>query len=283
MSKKFSLFILSLVSVALVVAATSTAFAQRGKITEYASPLDPSAKPTPIYVGPAGGINILGHSLEVRTFSDDVQCPTFTNPNGLGFYGGFTFEYLLGKDPSISNSSIIVRALYNTYPGNTKEDGDRYPSANPSTNEIVYSSTEHDLDIKCDAVTLEVMYKFNPIPGFGLGVVAGPAIDYILTKTWKQRYMLVGDPLHVQFVKSPKYTYEDNDRTAVIRDEDIPDASSIRLGLKAGVQYEILLGSKFYVVPSLSYNFGITSFLSEHNWRISPLQIGLDARYAFAL
>ena len=43
------------------------ASAQRGVQKEYANPLEPSAKPTPIYFGPAFGFNIMGHSMTVPT------------------------------------------------------------------------------------------------------------------------------------------------------------------------------------------------------------------------
>lgn len=267
----------------MAILLSNSASAQRGSnITHYASPLDPSAKSTPIYIGPAAGVNILGHSMTVKTFSSDVLCPTFNNANGLGFYVGLTFEYLLGKDAATSNSAIIVRALYNMMPGNTTIDGDNYPARDPETGSIIYTTTDHQLDIKYDVATLEVMYKYNPIPGFGIGLVAGPTFDFALTKTWKQTWNLL-EPNHAQFKDTTSYPMENNNRTIVVQDGEIPNSSAFRFGLKAGVQYELLLGSKFYIVPSLCYNFGITNLTSDYDWRVSPLQIGLDARYAFAL
>jgi hypothetical protein len=278
MKRNFNLIFLVLIGIFIY----NNVMAQRGKITEYASPLDPSAKPTPIYVGPAAGVNIMGHNMTVKNLNlvDEPMCPDFTNAEGLGFYAGLTFEYLIG-DVATSNSSIIVRALYNTYPGSVTKEGDTYPIAT-STGEIVNSTVEHDLTIECAAVTLEVMYKFNPIPGFGFGLVAGPTFDYILSKDMEERFMLVA-PNNAQFEPKEGYEYRDNNRTIIIPTHQIDNASAIRIGLKVGVQYEILLGSKFYIVPSAHYNLGITNFVSDFDWRINPLQVGLDARYAFAL
>ena len=280
MKRKLTL-ILFLLGIILI---SNDAMAQRGVITEFATPLDPSAKPTPLYVGPAAGVNIMGHNMNVKhlDFVGQPLCPDFVDAAGLGFYAGLTMEYLIG-DVATSNSSVIVRAMYNTYPGSVTVDGDNLPVAVENSSDYLNTVTEHSLDINSSAVTLEAMYKFNPIQGMGLGLVAGPVFDYHLSKTWTQKFMLVS-PNNVAFEPVEGYVYADNNRTILIKDnQEIENASSIRIGLKAGLQYEILLGSKFYVVPSVCYNFGITSFNSDYDWRISPLQIGVDARYALAL
>lgn len=265
-----------------IIVCSNNVFAQRGVVTEYASPLDPSAKATPIYIGPAFGFNIMGHSMEIPTFVNDILCPNFKNATGIGIFGGLTMEYLFG-DVATSSSSIIIRGLYNMYPGSCTVGDKEYPSRNFSDNSIVKSNVESSMEIQYNAATLEVMYKINPIPGFGLGLVVGPAFDYIITKNRAHRFKIT-TPLHAQFDEKqfPNGTvFEDNKRTAVFYDGEIEDASSIRLGVKAGVQYEILLGSKLYIAPTVAYNFGITSLTSKYTWRVNPLQISLDARFAF--
>jgi hypothetical protein len=42
-----------------------------------------------------------------------------------------------------------------------------------------------------------------------------------------------------------------------------------------------LLGSKLYLAPCIAYNFGVTNVTSEYSWRVSPIQIGVDARFAW--
>jgi len=264
-----------------IIVFTSSAFAQRGVVRDYASPLQPSPMPHRIYIGPAVGLNILGHSTDIPTFRNDVLCPHFKNASGMGFYGGLTFEYLFG-DVATSSSSIIVRALYNTYPGSVTVVNETYPVRVPNGT-TDNSTVENVLDIEYNAATFEVMYKINPIPHFGLGIVVGPAFDFILTKNRTHRFNLVS-PNNAQFIRDRfenDVSFENNDRTAIIYDGEIEDASGIRLGLKAGVQYEILLGSRLYVVPALAYNFGITPLTSRYTWRVSPLQVGIDARFVF--
>ncbi|MDQ1267164.1 MAG: hypothetical protein QG635_2318 [Bacteroidota bacterium] len=79
----------------------------------------------------------------------------------------------------------------------------------------------------------------------------------------------------------PTLRYENTDRTMVVKDEDIEGANGFRFGIKAGVQYEIITGGKWYVVPGIFYNFGLTKVSStREDWRIDALQIGVDVRFA---
>jgi hypothetical protein len=265
-----------------VIFLSNSAFAQRGVVIEYANPLEPSAKPTPIYFGPCVGINILGHSMDIPTVDDDNLCPNFKNASGIGLLGGLTFEYLFGE-VATSSSSLIFRLMYNMYPGSVTVSDKNYPIFDAVSESVVSQSVERIMDIDYNALTFEVMYKINPIPGYGLGIIVGPSFDYLITKNRTQKYNLL-NPLNTQFDPSkfnPNVTFENYNRTAVLYDGEIEDASAIRLGVKAGVQYEILLGSKLYIAPSLAYNFGITNLTSRYSWRVSPLQIALDARFAF--
>jgi hypothetical protein len=266
-----------------VVLTSGSLYAQRGKVETYADPLSPSAKPTPLYIGACAGVNILGHSMDIESFAGDVLCPHFENASGLGFFGGLTMEYLFG-DVATSSSALIVRAMYNMFPGSVTVTDHEYPIRNSATSEVVNSVTESVMDIDYNGITFEVMYKINPIPAWGLGIVVGPSVDYIITKNRSQKYNIV-TPNNVAFDPSmftqEGITFENNNRTAVMYDGEIENAGAIRFGVKAGVQYEILLGSNLYIVPAVSYNFGLTSVSSDYTWRVSPLQIALDARFAF--
>jgi len=257
-------------------------YAQRGGETQYASPLDPSRKPTPIYFGPAFGFNIMGHSMTIPTFQEDLDCPYFKNATGLGIFAGLTLERLFGE-VATSSSSIIFRILYNMYPGSVSITDVELLKFNEYTNSNVATNVDHTIDVDYNALTFEAMYKINPVPGTGLGIVVGPAIDYIITKNSTRKTNIIY-PNNAQFVPegfADNVTFENNRQTVVWESGEIPEASTIRFGIKAGVQYEILLGSKLYIAPSVSYNFGLTTLQSRYTWRVSPLQVGIDARFAF--
>lgn len=258
---------------------------------ELSDPLNPAKAPPRIYLGPVAGYNRSMHSGGFPSISGEASCPQFETGTENGYYFGLTAEYLLG-DPKNSNSSVFVRLTYDYMPAFFTVPGDRYPS-NINGN-VVYSEIEHTTRIKYPLLNFEAMYKFN-IPGLkGLGITAGPQIGFVIGGNQEQRFALKFDPTNpVQFsntdlknIPQPVAGYQpqfaDETRTSIILySGDIIGKESIRFALVGGVQYEILLG-KFYLVPHILYNFGITKINSRgDNWTVSALQIGLDLRRAF--
>ncbi len=257
---------------------------------DLADPLMPVEKKPNLYVGPVLGYNKSMHTVELKTFAQDPLCPTFVDGSSNGFFGGLSFEYLLGEAEN-SNSSIIARLLYNNLPASMEQNDLDLPtrvisiSGRDTVESIEYTSIVHKNEVKYDLVTFEVMYKFNPIQGNGLGLTVGPTFDFALVKTQKQTMNLIR-PLNAQFSRDPNaeakgYKYTNNDRTIVIQDGDIPNSSAFRLGLKFGVQYEVLMKGGMYIVPAVFYNFGVTNLNSDFDWRVNALQIGVDLRFSF--
>ncbi len=256
------------------------------------NPIEPGQQKRPILVGPVFGYNKSMHSVELLTFDDPTKlCKPFDNGGGNGFYAGLSFEYLFG-DPAKSISSIIVRALYNTMPAFMERIQDDYPTlvqTGPNTNAVIQTTTKHEANVTYSMFTVEACYKINPIPNVNLGITVGPTFDFPITKTINQTYKLVGDPLNAQFYVDTAlyiqrgYKISADGRTITIQDGPIPNATGFRLGLKIGVQYEIIPGEKWFIVPAIYYNLGITKVTSAENWRINALQLGVDIRYALKL
>jgi hypothetical protein len=255
------------------------------------TPLLPTYEEKPIYLGPVFGYNRSIHSVDLASF-DEAICPRFQDGDDNGFYVGFSYEHHLGEDATKSTSSFIFRVLYSTMPAKLSTSEEPIPSlitivdgaGNPIGEDIINSATEHTQEIKYSVASFEFCYKFNPIPGMGLGFTIGPTFDFALTKTQDQRYKLV-QPLEAQFRRNQDaidqygYKYVDNDRTIIIKEGDIPNSNAFRLGIKAGVQYELLAG-KWVIVPAMYYNFGVTNLSSSESWRVNALQFGVDLRYA---
>lgn len=251
--------------------------------------LMPEEEPTTIYIGPVFGFNKSMHSVDLKTHDQNI-CPVFSNGNANGFYGGLSFEYLMGNvKEGKSNSSIIFKALYSTLPASFEQTGDIFDSRRIGTtaadDKIITTATLWTCDVAYNVVALEALYKFRPFLGSGFGVVAGPSFDFAMTKTKTQKYKLVAPtPNNVQFTDQPKdgpikfLRYEDNRRTIVFEDGDIANASAFRLGLLAGVQYEVPF-KKLFIVPHADFNLGITNLSSDEDWRVNAFQIGVDIRF----
>jgi hypothetical protein len=252
----------------------------------------PSYERPPIYIGPTFGFNSSLHSATLESFSDPDQapiCPNFEDGANTGFWVGLTWEQMLG-DVKNSISSIIVRALYSSLPASFEEAGNRYPTlptntdANgnvTSTGEPIYTSTQHTNEVTYNIISVEACYKLNPIPGINLGFTLGPTFDYVLASDQDQRFNLI-EPNNASFSPDPNspYQYTNDNRSIIVSEGEIPGSSAFRLGLKAGVQYEIILKNRAYVVPAVYYNFGVTNLSSEDDWRVNALQAGVDIRFA---
>jgi len=253
-----------------------------------ASPIMPGVTSSAIYFGPIVGFNRSLHSVDLASFADDPLCPFFTNGSANGFFVGFFYEQFFGEKKN-SKHSLKIALMYNTLPASLTTEGDEYPSLvkkPDGTYTTINSATSHSVNVKYDLATLELMYKFNVVGG--LVVTVGPTFDLPLTKTFTQKYQII-KPDNVQFQRDPEadkkgYRYEDNDRTIVVKDGNIPDAAGFRFAIKAGVQYEVELeGLKLAVIPGVFYNFGITKLTSAEDWKVDALQFGIDFRYALGL
>ncbi len=253
------------------------------------NPLMPQTRRKPIYIGPTVGFNRSIHSVELASFVDDPLCPFFPNGTANGFWVGLTGEYLLGNVKN-SNSSIIARVLYNRLPASFDKEGSIYPSmvsqiVGPDTNTVIMeSATSHGISVTYDLITAEVCYKLN-LFNTNFGITIGPTFDFAMSKNIEQTFELTY-PMNAKFVYNQEaidngtiVRYENNQRKIVVKDGDIEGSSSFRLGIKAGVQYEILMG-RMYIVPAAYYNYGILKLTDMEDWYVHALQIGVDVRFA---
>lgn len=260
------------------------------------TPLEPAKEGKPFYFGPIFGYNRVMHNTNKPAVTIDdpnaPKCPNFENGSANGFFAGVSFEYLLGEATN-SNSSIIARLMYNTFPSYFEQQGDDLPTTVgivQSDGSVVPTETITSInylnDITYEAISLDLLFKFNFINSgkVGVGVVAGPTFDYTLTATELSRMRLV-QPDNAQLIRNTKleqdfgYTYSPDMKELKFNDGDILNSSSLRMGLKIGAQVEFNF-EKFIVVPNIMYNLALTQLSSEHDWRVNALQIGVDVRFA---
>jgi hypothetical protein len=272
--------ILLLALAALIFIQTVDVLAQESE----ADPLNPGSTSTAIYLGPVLGYNRSMHSVKLSSFVDDPLCPFFENGSNNGFYAGLSYEQIFGNKVG-SKHSLIARVLYSTLPSSFSKEGDVYPSLvddGKGGYTTVNSSTRHTIEVAYNLICVEIMYKFNAIGN--LGLTAGPTFDFPIKKTLVQNYEIV-QPDNVQFKRNPDYIakgyqYLNSDRTIQVMNGDIPGASGFRFGLKFGLQYEIITGAKYYIVPAVYYNLGLTNVTTKESWKVNALQAGVDVRFA---
>ena len=253
---------------------------------EESDPLTPAKAPPRIYMGPIVGYNKVMNSGGFASFSNDINCPTFADGSGNGFFAGWTFEYLLG-DPKNSKSSLIARILYDNMPSSFTEKGDHLPSlvrdGSTGRDTVIFTTTQHVAEIKYATIDLDLVYRFN-LGNTPLGIDVGLSPGFAMTQNLVQKFQLI-DPANARLVPPPDSVnpkpirYEESQRTAIIRDEALKNGNKLRIAIKAGVQYEIIL-RKMTLIPSINYNFGILNMTSDDSWRVNAIQAGVELRFA---
>lgn len=250
---------------------------------DLANPLEPAKAPSRIFIGPVIGFNRVMQTGGFQYYASPDQaplCPILEDGSANGFFAGINTEIILGN-PKDSRSSLIFRLLYNRMPSSFEQLNDRLPTriidANGNSQTII-TTTTFTANVTYTTIDFEAMYRFG-IGTTGFGIQAGPVVSYAIEKKVEQLFKLL-EPDNAQFVPAPGYEYRDNLRTAVIYSGDIPSSNALRIGLKAGIQYEIFL-RRMTIVPSLNYNFGITNLTQNESWRVNTVQAQLDVRFAF--
>ncbi len=276
------------------ILASSASFGQGTEVGSLIdNPLEIAKNKAAFYLGPVFGYNKANHSADLSTFAEDVLCPNFENGSSSGFHVGAFYEQFLGPIESTKHS-FVARILYNTYPAKFVRDGDNFGSRlkDPITGNYVVlkSVTRNENEVKYNALSLDLMYKFRAllIPNLGaLALTVGPTVDYIMTKTNSQKYTIL-TPDNVQFIPlepaeaaARGWTYSDDGRTINVFDGDIEEAKSMRFGLKAGIQLEITLPNSISIIPGAFYNLALTD-VSNQDWKVNVFQLSVDVRFAIS-
>ena len=249
-------------------------------------PMNPMRTKTNILFGISAGYNRVTHTTNLATFDDAAApCPVFKKANNSGVFFGAFYEQLLGG--KTTKHSLVIKALYNTMPASFSVAGDNNtPSLIPiaNTNSEVKSSTKHINEVKYNLISGELMYKFKALEvpigklNSALVLTLGPTMDIPIKKTHDQSYQLTNANLRFEPVSG--YKYSSDLRTIYLNSGDIPNANSIRFGLKFGAQYEIITGGPIDFIPGIFYNYALTDVSKDEDWKVNALQIGLDIRFS---
>lgn len=282
--------LLSIALIAVLLASCSST-KQGGTGNTGVSPIDPDVETSVIYLGPLGGFNSSQHTADLPSFADqNAPCPHFKTSNSTGFFGGVFLEIPFAK---VNSRHVIqLRLVYSTLPADFTETGDKYPSLveDPSIKGgygVINSITQHSLKVDYNMFSAEILYRFNAWNNLALAV--GPSFDFPIKKTLVQKYTLL-EPDNVQFKQPDGWEkqglkYENNNRTIIVptrldADGNIKDAAGFRMGLKIGLQYEIITKTGVDFIPGIFYNLGVTKLTSNVDWRAHAIQLGCDVRFS---
>ena len=237
-----------------------------------------------ISLGLSGGCVLPMHSGTFNFENVPDSFPRHTFGTGSGFRLGLSMVMPLdtsgawsaGLNVGVSSMSDYKEELREVFPAIV--DG-----------KLIESGLYNTLKITLFSWYVEGEVRFKPFGNLGLGVMAGLGASYFAKTDYRQTNQLDIDCDRI--IIGPKYP----DIEPVVRDYqpnftndcfnelllyegETPDANRWQAYWRGGVFYEFLVGKRWVISPSVSYNFPLVAVSSTQTWRIHQLAASVDVR-----
>lgn len=249
------------VLILLAVALAAPLSAQVMRVWEESAPPPPPSVLDPApriwWIGPQLGAGLNTYSGTYTTKS--CNC-SFTDGDGTGFNIGVEVGHLFS--PGIG---AVVKLLYNDFSGastNTVVEQTEVLDEATGTLETVPLTIERKLDAKLAYMTFAPMVHLYPFGGFYL--LAGPGVGFNVTATQTYTRTILDEGYVFWNSGAPGSTVEGDTG-------DLPDASGLRVDVRAGIGYALRLGSSVLLAPEVTYVYPFTEVHSGDNWSVSSL------------
>lgn len=172
------------------------------------------------------------------------------------------------------------------------ETGVRFPIQVSDSLTKLYVQAYHTFQNSATSLFCDIEARYKPLENSGFGGFFGLSGSYITATTYRQTLNVVFDPnVPVPFgrqgliplpeapiIRDFKPVYTDDTLFAILLyDDDTPDARKFQAYLRAGIFYDIPLGS-LVISPSVSYQFPIMPITSSQSWRVHLFSGGVDVR-----
>lgn len=184
--------------------------------------------------------------------------------SGRGYFLGLVAEFF---EDIIFDDVMVLRIGVQTMPmkDNAKITYDLETMVG-GTPQTVKTTCNYGIASELNSATLDFMYKVNIVTtGFAFSI--GPTINYFYDTNLKTELTIL-DPENALFPES-------NSKIKQYTDGKVPEANEYRIGLKAGLQYDINLDI-FKIALGVFYDHGFTDF-TKNGWNVNNLLFGLDA------
>lgn len=241
------------------------------------NPLDPKPPKSRVLIGPVIGGTRNYHTGGFRTINDPI-CPIFESGTGWGILAGLSAEFQIGE-----TWSLIPRICFDQRPGKFTQDLPDAKVLVPPLTEPITQTISAISTVTYQMLTAEVMYKqeFAKIGKVRLALAAGPVMGLVLGGKNRQVHNLI-EPQNARFINLNNLPTENNGRTLVFFDADIPSRNSSRFSLKGGLQVEFgLFNNAIIATPGIYYDYGLTQVSGTENWNLSSMLFHIDFRRAF--
>jgi|GEM_PF-3700084 len=231
--------------------------------------LAPAPMPNHSLYGITFGASRINHQNTEINSEDKTVKANLYDATGTGYFIGLSYEYEIGN-PYESLSSIICNVQYDNKPGKVN----RYnisQTLNPIEEETIGFS-KIKIDYSFSFITTEIFYKQNFFRRVPIGIIVGPYFSIpVKLNANETLYNRVNNIDSIKIAPEEKIIYND----------EIKNAKAIDIGFIAGIQYEVIVGRDFKIIPSVIYKHSLTGIQYKSDWKITSMDFGISIRYRF--
>ena len=192
-------------------------------------------------------------------------CPRFESGSGLGYNFGLLYDL-----PLNNTFALTFRGIYRNLSGTLTTLEPTVVSSPEGT--ATNGNFEHSVEGTFSTVGLQPMLDYRLTPRFILSL--GLNADYLMTKDFSQKETLK-DPNFGTF-------YGTNKRVRNEYSGTLTNPSSLLLSAVVGAGYNLPLNKEesLYLVPEISYYYGLSDVADNLNWKISQITAGVAFKWS---
>ncbi|HZV12701.1 MAG TPA: hypothetical protein VFA55_05755 [Candidatus Kapabacteria bacterium] len=222
-----------------------------------------------LFLGVIGGYNSDYHNGGFMSYFDSTGTlrNAMNNPasgNGYGIIIGMAGEYWFNDEGS---TSLQFKMYFEQKPGSFTWTGMPHPYYDSTSGQNFFYWINKRVKVQYNLLNFEFTYVYD-VPFLShFGVSIGPKFGVVTYTSYYDYDTIMPAP----FVFGAL-----NSNTMLIVDQSIPSAYAMRLAVKLGLQYELLV-DRFLITPAVWYDYGITKIAP--GWQINTFAGTVDVKY----
>jgi opacity protein-like surface antigen len=227
-------------------------------------------------VGVTGAYSRSYHTGGFRSYGDP-SCGVFSDGSGSGYQAGIAGRFAPG-----GLLALDVRATLDSRPGIFESTSGNCQLIVPSSPEPIVQKVYERSEIVYELATLDMMLTARAPLGDAIAFTAslGPTVSIVRNGRITQ-YQEIISPDSARFLNVEGYpTENDGRRVYFARDMKIPQMSSTRFSIKAGVGLEGELVERLTLRGGVYYDRALTDVTVSENWQVHSLLGELTVLFA---
>ncbi len=185
-----------------------------------------------------------------------------------GFELGLGYQYKIGEKYSSSQSLCFI-IVYKTSSSESKgliTNQDYLEKIIDNKKAIVFDLRAYEQS----SLGLDISYRLHPFQNIYLS--GGAFAGYLISSNYSEKINVKDSSNFI--ANTDIKNYENNNKTAVIYDDEIENINKFNYGLKfeTGI---ILYFNSIDINPSISYNYSINKVIPNLDWSVNSLNIGI--------